>query len=124
MQSQTAENDNAPSGRTPFVHGIVDSLPIVIGSMPVAFAFGLSAVKLGSSPLESLFFSCLISVAANQSVITAPIVLHQSAWWWRALAGFIALDLCFIAAKASFSPTNRYDNLCYNINITYDFQPK
>ncbi|QPS19444.1 hypothetical protein I6G64_17915 [Serratia plymuthica] len=55
MQSQTAENDNALTGRTPFINGIVESLPVVIGSMPVAFAFGLSAVKPGSSPLENLF---------------------------------------------------------------------
>ncbi|AGP47278.1 hypothetical protein [Serratia plymuthica] len=104
MPSQTAENDNALSGRTPFINGIVDSLPIVIGSMPVAFAFGLSAVKPGSSPPENLFFSCLISVAANQSAITASVGSHQPIRSWQVLAGFIALDLGFIAAKASFFP--------------------
>lgn len=104
MQSQTAENDNAPAGRKPFVNGTVDSLPIVIGSMPVAFAFGLSAVKLGSSPLESLFFSCLISVATNQSVITAPVVLHQPTRLWQVLVGVIALGLCFYRSKSMIFP--------------------
>ncbi|WP_434461247.1 hypothetical protein ACMV5L_20475 [Serratia plymuthica] len=104
MQSQTAENDNALTGRTPFINGIVESLPVVIGSMPVAFAFGLNAVKPGSSPLENLFFSCLTPVAANQSAITAPVVSHQPIRSWQVLAGFIALDPGFIAAKASFFP--------------------
>ncbi|MDU3890250.1 MAG: branched-chain amino acid ABC transporter permease, partial [Serratia liquefaciens] len=52
MQSQAAESINPPAVSSTFTHGIVDSLPIVIGYVPVAFAFGLSAVKLGFSPLE------------------------------------------------------------------------
>lgn len=40
--------------------GVKDSLPIVISYLPVAFAFGLNATRLGFTPLESLFFSCII----------------------------------------------------------------
>ncbi len=46
--------------------GIKDSLPIVISYLPVAFAFGLNATRLGFTPLESLFFSCIIYAGASQ----------------------------------------------------------
>ncbi|MNI27665.1 Inner membrane protein YgaZ [compost metagenome] len=48
--------------------------------MPVAFAFGLSAVKLGFSPLESIFFSCIIYAGASQFVITALLSAGMSLW--------------------------------------------
>lgn len=51
--------------------GVKDSLPIVISYLPVAFAFGLNATRLGFTPLESLFFSCIIYAGASQFVITA-----------------------------------------------------
>ncbi|CDL49776.1 FIG00638108: hypothetical protein [Escherichia coli ISC41] len=38
------------------MEGCKDSLPIVISYIPVAFAFGLNATRLGFSPLESVFF--------------------------------------------------------------------
>ncbi|CAI1058872.1 AzlC family ABC transporter permease [Serratia quinivorans] len=80
MQSQAAENLNPPAVSSTFTHGVVDSLPIVIGYVPVAFAFGLSAVKLGFSPLESIFFSCIIYAGASQFVITALLSAGMSLW--------------------------------------------
>ena len=62
--------------------GIKDSLPIVISYLPVAFAFGLNATRLGFTPLESLFFSCIIYAGASQFVITA--LLSAGSWSrWR-----------------------------------------
>lgn len=63
-----------------FLHGCADSLPIVISYFPVAFAFGLNASKLGFSPLESLFFSCVIYAGASQFVITAMLAAGSSLW--------------------------------------------
>ncbi|MEB6338073.1 AzlC family ABC transporter permease [Serratia rhizosphaerae] len=80
MQSQASENLTPSAVRSTFAHGILDSLPIVIGYLPVAFAFGLSAVKLGFSPLESLFFSCIIYAGASQFVITALLSAGMSLW--------------------------------------------
>lgn len=60
--------------------GIRDSLPIVISYLPVAFAFGLNATRLGFSPLESLFFSCIIYAGASQFVITAMLAAGSSLW--------------------------------------------
>lgn len=63
-----------------FAQGITDSLPIVIGYLPIAFAFGLSAVKLGFTPAESLLFSILIYAGASQFVITALLSAGMSLW--------------------------------------------
>ena len=80
MQSQAADSLNPPAVSATFANGVVDSLPIVIGYVPVAFAFGLSAVKLGFSPLESIFFSCIIYAGASQFVITALLSAGMSLW--------------------------------------------
>ncbi|NMP25966.1 AzlC family ABC transporter permease [Rahnella sp. SAP-1] len=80
MHSNIAqEHASAPRVST-FAQGIFDSLPIVIGYLPVAFAFGLSAVKLGFSPAESLLFSILIYAGASQFVITALLSAGMSLW--------------------------------------------
>lgn len=63
-----------------FAQGITDSLPIVMGYLPIAFAFGLSAVKLGFTPSESLLFSILIYAGASQFVITALLSAGMSLW--------------------------------------------
>lgn len=60
--------------------GIKDSLPIVISYLPVAFAFGLNATRLGFTPLESVFFSCIIYAGASQFVITAMLAAGSSLW--------------------------------------------
>jgi predicted branched-subunit amino acid permease len=46
----------------------------------VAFAFGLNATRLGFTPLESLFFSCIIYAGASQFVITAMLAAGSSLW--------------------------------------------
>lgn len=65
MESPTPQP--APGSAT-FMEGCKDSLPIVISYIPVAFAFGLNATRLGFSPLESVFFSCIIYAGASQFV--------------------------------------------------------
>lgn len=71
--------------------GVTDSLPIVIGYVPVAFAFGLNATKLGFTPLEALFFSCIIYAGASQFVITA--LLSAGASLWIAALTVMAMDV-------------------------------
>ena len=63
-----------------WAEGLKDSLPIVISYIPVAFAFGLNATKLGFTPFESLFFSCIIYAGASQFVITALLAAGSSLW--------------------------------------------
>ncbi|WP_086113721.1 AzlC family ABC transporter permease [Xenorhabdus beddingii] len=79
--SDTSIPEKCQSNKTSsFKEGIFDSLPIAIGYIPIAFAFGLSAVKLGFTPLEAIFFSCVIYAGASQFVITALLSAGMSLW--------------------------------------------
>lgn len=74
----TAEADGTLAAT--LAEGIKDSLPIVLSYVPVAFAFGINATKLGFTPLESVFFSCIIYAGASQFVITALLAAGSSLW--------------------------------------------
>ncbi|MEH0875389.1 AzlC family ABC transporter permease [Pectobacterium cacticida] len=80
MKILTTSVPSAPTKAASFSEGLFDSLPIVIGYMPVAFAFGMNAVKLGFTPLESIFLSCVIYAGASQFVITALLSAGVSIW--------------------------------------------
>lgn len=80
MQSQITDSPSTAQSTATFTEGITDSLPIVIGYLPVAFAFGLSSVKLGFTPWEAIFFSCIIYAGASQFVITALLSAGMSLW--------------------------------------------
>jgi len=69
-----------PLAQATFSEGCFDSLPIVIGYVPVAFAFGMNTVRLGFTPLDSLLLSCLIYAGASQFVLTALISAGTSLW--------------------------------------------
>ncbi|WP_224653487.1 AzlC family ABC transporter permease [Pectobacterium versatile] len=80
MKTLTTPTSPAPTKSASFSEGVFDSLPIVIGYMPVAFAFGMNAVKLGFTPLEGIFLSCIIYAGASQFVITALLSAGMSIW--------------------------------------------
>ncbi|MCU9638954.1 AzlC family ABC transporter permease, partial [Escherichia coli] len=67
----------APGSAT-FMEGCKDCLPIVIRYIPVAFAFGLYATRLGFSHLERVFFSSIIYAGASQFVISAMLAAGSS----------------------------------------------
>ncbi|OTA18077.1 hypothetical protein Xvie_00769 [Xenorhabdus vietnamensis] len=75
-ESETPQSNRASS----FKEGIFDSLPITIGYIPISFAFGLSAIKLEFTPIEAIFFSCVIYAGASQFVITALLSAGMSLW--------------------------------------------
>lgn len=88
-QNYLSENTDSPPSS--WREGVIDSLPIVIGYVPVAFAFGLNATKLGFTPLEAIFFSCIIYAGASQFVITA--LLSAGASLWIAALTVMAMDV-------------------------------
>lgn len=88
-QNYLSENTDFPPSS--WREGVIDSLPIVIGYLPVAFAFGLNATKLGFTPLEAIFFSCIIYAGASQFVITA--LLSAGASLWIAALTVMAMDV-------------------------------
>lgn len=80
MDSSATITESAPVSSATFLEGFKDSLPIVLSYVPVAFAFGLNATRLGFTPLESVFFSCIIYAGASQFVITAMLAAGSSLW--------------------------------------------
>ncbi|WP_058913440.1 AzlC family ABC transporter permease [Entomohabitans teleogrylli] len=80
MENPASIAEPYPGNEATLLEGFKDSLPIVISYLPVAFAFGLNATKLGFTPLESLFFSCIIYAGASQFVITALLSAGSSLW--------------------------------------------
>lgn len=93
-------------------------MQFVIGQLPVAFAFGLSALKLGFSPLESLFFSCIIYIyaGARQFVITALLSAGMSLW-------VCALTVMVMDARhLLYGPALHHRIVSYRIDLYY-YQP-
>ncbi|WP_455814135.1 AzlC family ABC transporter permease [Pseudomonas graminis] len=88
-QQNPVMDENLP--RASWREGVTDSLPIVIGYLPVAFAFGLNATRLGFTPSEAIFFSCVIYAGASQFVITA--LLSAGASLWIAALTVMAMDV-------------------------------
>ncbi|MCW2477236.1 AzlC family ABC transporter permease [Candidatus Symbiopectobacterium sp. NZEC151] len=80
ISQQQEKHVEHASPHATFAEGVISSLPIVIGYLPVAFAFGLNAVKLGYSPWEAVFMSCVIYAGASQFVITALLSAGMSIW--------------------------------------------
>lgn len=80
MASPAHTSASFPLNQATLFEGIKDSLPIVISYIPVAFAFGLNATRLGFTPVESLFFSCIIYAGASQFVITTMLAAGSSLW--------------------------------------------
>lgn len=77
MERPASLSDPCPAT---LMEGVKDSLPIVISYIPVAFAFGLNATRLGFSPIESVFFSCIIYAGASQFVITTMLAAGSTLW--------------------------------------------
>jgi 4-azaleucine resistance transporter AzlC len=57
--------------RPPFLDGLVASLPIVMGYIPIAFSFGVAATRAGFSPVEAFALSLFIYAGASQFLALA-----------------------------------------------------
>ena len=57
-----------PAPQTSIRSGLAASVPIVLGYLPIAFSFGVAAVKSGFSATEAIFLSVVIYAGASQFV--------------------------------------------------------
>lgn len=57
--------------RPPFLDGLLASLPIVMGYLPIAFSFGVAATRAGVSALEATALSLIIYAGASQFLALA-----------------------------------------------------
>jgi 4-azaleucine resistance transporter AzlC len=65
-----SQDDQNPS----FKDGLIGAVPIVLGYLPIAFSFGVAAVRAGLSPLEAVGLSVIIYAGASQFLALALIV--------------------------------------------------
>lgn len=68
MLTSSPPPPSIPQPRKAVVGGLVASGPIVLGYLPIAFSFGVAAVKSGFSPSEAIFLSAVIYAGASQFV--------------------------------------------------------
>ena len=60
-----------PSTTPPFRDGLLASLPIAIGYVPIAFSFGVAATRAGFSALDAFLLSLIIYAGASQFLALA-----------------------------------------------------
>jgi 4-azaleucine resistance transporter AzlC len=63
---------DAPQKST-FLNGLAAALPIMLGYFPIAFSFGVAAVRSGLSPVEATGLSVIIYAGASQFLALALI---------------------------------------------------
>ena len=54
-----------------FRDGLLAALPLILGYVPIAFSFGVAAVRAGLSPAEAVMFSVVIFAGAAQFLALA-----------------------------------------------------
>jgi 4-azaleucine resistance transporter AzlC len=59
------------ASRTPFLAGLIASLPIMMGYFPIAFSFGVAATRAGFTALEAFALSLIIYAGASQFLALA-----------------------------------------------------
>lgn len=57
--------------RPPFLDGLMASLPIALGYLPIAFSFGVAATQTGFTPLEAVALSVIVYAGASQFLALA-----------------------------------------------------
>ena len=101
-----------------FTKGIVDGLPICFGYLAVAFAFGISAVGGGITPLEATLISMTNLTSAGQFA-ALPIIAAGGGLIEMALTQFIFILFYMLM---SISLTQRFDGsikLCDRFLIAF-----
>ena len=73
-----------------FAGGLIASLSIAAGYVPIAISFGLVAVQAGLSPLNAVLVSALIFAGASQFVLVS--LLTSGAGFFAALATLLLMN--------------------------------
>ena len=64
---------------TAWKRGVRDSVPIMLGYLPVAFSFGLTAVQAGLSPNLTILISVIVFAGGSQFVLVGLLATGASA---------------------------------------------
>lgn len=73
-----------------FARGLVDSMAIGAGYVPVAISFGVAAIAAGLSPMVVVLTSVLVFAGASQFILIALLV--SGAAWWVAVPAVLLMN--------------------------------
>ena len=73
-----------------FARGLVDSMAIGAGYVPVAISFGVAAIAAGLSPMVVILTSVLVFAGASQFILIALLV--SGAAWWVAVPAVLLMN--------------------------------
>lgn len=92
---------NQVSEKENFFQGVKAALPIAIGYIPIAIAFGILAQSAGIPSLVSILMSLLIYAGASQFIGINLLVLGAS--WWEVVVTTFILNLRHFLMTAALS---------------------
>ncbi len=95
MKSRTEIQENT------FLKGIIDGIPICIGYITVAFAFGIFAVSSGLTPFETVLISMTNVTSAGQ-LAAVPIMISGGTFFELAASQFV-INLRYALMSVSLS---------------------
>jgi len=97
--------DGAMIGRTPsqdpFKEGVKAATPIILGYLPVGFAFGVLARKAGLTPLEVGLMSFLVYAGSSQFI--AVEMLSKGVMWFPIVVTTLFVNLRYLLMSSTLS---------------------
>src|SRR5690625_158978 len=79
-----------PSFYRPFGAGLLTSLSIAAGYLPIAFSFGLAALQAGLSPFITILTSVVVYAGASQFVLIT--LMASGAGWLTAVPTVLLMN--------------------------------
>ncbi|MCM3782663.1 AzlC family ABC transporter permease [Neobacillus mesonae] len=79
MSISAKDNLPLPKEQSPFIQGIKDCIPTLLGYMSIGFAFGIVGISSGLSILEIALMSILVYAGSAQFIICALLVVNTPA---------------------------------------------
>lgn len=94
----------APGGSTvhEFFSGVREAAPIVLGYLPIGFAYGIIAVKTGLSTLETVLMSVLVYAGASQFIAVG--LIGAGAEWGTIVITTFLVNLRHLLMSAALFP--------------------
>ena len=100
--TDTAPSTRATSGREGWQSGLTLAAPIVLGYVPIGFAYGILAQKAGLSTLSTLLMSLLVHAGSSQLIAVGLFAAETSVW--SIIATTFVVNLRHMLMSAAVSP--------------------
>ena len=96
------QTEHTSSGLTTTLAGLAPALPVVMGYLPIGFAYGVLAAGAGMSPFNTLLMSLIVFAGSAQLVAVG--LVSQGLNPWAIVATTFIVNLRHLLMSASLSP--------------------